>query len=236
MTSETSSFAQQGEGRFALFIELIKKWLLNFEVNSQIFVEMMNDEQLPVSVRAIAIGVLVYVVSPIDIIPEKVKVLKVLSLIDDIVVMIVGLSIIVSVMPETRLEHYKSKYQAVVQISEYVDILKATLGILWDRLKLFVEKLRSRRYKKQTAEDIAQSPEMRENLFDETMVFVANLNLDPRTLDQELAALPAPEKIIGLLANGIPEDEERQAKNSGEPKSRTVFRRLLSPDKETKEV
>jgi hypothetical protein len=62
MTSETSSCEPQTEGRFSVFIELIKTWLLNFEVNSQIFVEMMNDEQLPTSVRTIAIGVLIYVV------------------------------------------------------------------------------------------------------------------------------------------------------------------------------
>lgn len=236
MTPTTSSSDKGTRGRFASFVDLIKTWLLNFEVNSQIFVEMMNDKELPVSVRALAIGILIYVISPIDIIPEKVKVFRVLSLIDDVAVMITGLSIIVSLMPESRLEHYKAKYQAVAQISEYVDILKAILGILWDRLMQFVEKLRSRHYKKQTAEDVAQSAETCEDLFDEVMVFVADLNLNPEMLDKELAALPAPEKIIGLLASGIQEDEEHQAKAAGTSKARTGFKRLLPSGKENQET
>lgn len=236
MTSEASSQGESAKGRFALFIELIRTWLLHFEINTQVFVELMNDEELSLSVRAIAAGVLIYVVSPFDIIPEKAKVLKVLSLIDDVVVMIAGLSIAVPMMPDPRLEYYKAKYQAVAQISDYVDILKAILGILWDRIRQFVEKLRNHRYKRQTAEEVAQSSEMREDLFDEAMEFVADLNLDPETLDKELEALPAPEKVISLLASGIQEDEERQAKATGTPKVRSAIRRMLSPGKETEQT
>jgi uncharacterized membrane protein YkvA (DUF1232 family) len=235
MTSDVSSNAQPTEGRFALFVELLRGWLHNLEVNSQLFVEIMNDEQLPMSARMIAIGVLVYVVSPVDIIPDKANALKVLSLIDDVLVMIVGLSIIVSLMPESRVEYYRSKYQAIAQISDYVDILQAILGILWDRLKRFVEKLRSRSYKRQTTEDVAHSPEMQEQLFDETMIYVAKLNLDPEVVDTELAALPPPEKIIGLLASGIEEDEERVTRTSSGSRSLAGVRRLLSSSKDTRD-
>jgi len=222
-------------GRLALFIDLFKTWLLNFEVNSQIFVEIMNDEELPLSARTLAIGVLTYVLSPIDLIPEKLKVLRVVALLDDVVVMIIGLGIIVPLMPESRREHYKGKYEAVAQISDYEETLKATLGILWNRLVQFVEKLRQRSHKKRTTEEVAGSPELREDLFDETMIYVANLNLDPEALDRELEALPPPEKIIGLLASGIEEDRKRQEDVSIVSRSRSALRRVLPRGRENAE-
>jgi len=234
MTSAAKTAIQDARegGRFALFVDLFKTWLMNFEVNSQLFVEIMNDEELPLAARTLAIGVLAYVLSPIDLIPEKLKALKVIALIDDVVVMIIGLGIIVPLMPESRLEHYKQEYEAAAKISDYKETLKATLGILWDRLAQFVNNLRQRSHKKCTAEEIAESPELREDLFDETMIYVANLNLDPTTLDRELKALPPPEKVIGLLASGIQEEQKRQEKVSIVAKSRSALRRMLPSGKE----
>jgi uncharacterized membrane protein YkvA (DUF1232 family) len=237
MTSATKTAAgSPGEaGRFALFVDLFKTWLLNFEVNSQFFVEIMNDEELPLAARTLAVGILAYVLSPIDLIPEKIKALRVVALLDDVVIMIIGQSIIVPLMPESRREHYKLKYEAVAQISDYEETLKAALGILWDTLVQFVENMRKRSFKKQTAEEIASSSELREDLFDETMIYVANLNLDPATLDQELKALPSPEKVIGLLAGGVEESQKRREKVSIATKSRSVFKRMLPPGKESTE-
>ena len=95
--------------------------------------------------------------------------------------------------------------------------------------------LRQRSHKKRTAGEIAGSPELREDLFDETMIYTANLNLDPATLDQELKALPAPEKIIGLLASGIEEDQKRQDKISIASKAQSALKRMLPAGKQDKE-
>lgn len=87
----------------------------------------MNDDALPLSVRSIAIGVLIYVISPIDVIPDKIKALKLIGLIDDVVVMIIGLSIAVPLMPQDRLSHYRGKYQAVAEISGFDAIAERTV-------------------------------------------------------------------------------------------------------------
>ena len=87
--------------------------------------------------------------------------------------------------------------------------MKSTLGILWERLTRIVETLLKRTYKNKTTAEVAQSTELREELFDETMVFVANLGLDPEALDKETKLLPSPEKVMGLLSSGLEEAQKR---------------------------
>lgn len=238
MTSATETPSQNDEriDLFARFVKLIKTWLLDFEINAQLFVEIMNDEQLPLSARALAVGVLLYLRAPRDIISENVKVLKLIGLVDDVIVMIIGLSVIVPQMPEPRLAYYKQKYKVVTRISDYEEILKSALGLLWERLVRFVENLRQRKYKETSAEGVAQSPDLREDLFDETMIFVADLNLDPATLDKELLLLPAPEKVVGLLASGLEEEQEREEQESGTDAPRSLLKRLLPKSKENSDT
>ena len=194
---------------FELFIQVVKKWLTDLGVNAQLFNELAGDEALPMRVRSLATGVLLYLDLPVDLIPEK---LRFIGLIDDMLVMIVGLVIIVPQIPEERLTHYRQKYEAVDKIGEYEQILKSTLGILWERLTRLVETLQKRTYKNKTTEEVAQSAELREALFDETMVFVANLGLDPETLDKETTSLPSPEKVMGLLSSGLEKSQNRDKK------------------------
>src|SRR6185503_15847653 len=138
---------------------------------------------LPMWARSLATGVLLYLDAPADLIPEK---FRFIGLIDDVLVMIVGLVVIVPQLPEERLTYYRQKYEAVDKIGEYEQIMRSTLGILWERLTRFVETLRKRTYKNKTTEEVAQSAELREALFDEAMVFVADLGFDPETLDKEV--------------------------------------------------
>lgn len=194
---------------FDLFLQIIKKWLIDLGINAQLFNELTGDEALPMWVRSLATGVLLYLDARADLIPEK---LRFIGLIDDMLVMIVGLVIIVPQIPEERLTHYHQKYEAVAKIGEYEQIMKSTLGILWERLIRFVETLQKRTYKNKTTEEVAQSAELREALFDETMVFVANMGLDLETLDKETKLLPSPEKLMGLLSSGLEEAQKRDKK------------------------
>lgn len=191
---------------FEVFIKIIKKWLTDLGVNAQLFNELSGDEALPMWGRSLATGVLLYLDSPIDLIPDKIRII---GLFDDMLVMIVGLVIIVPQIPEDRLTYYRQKYEAAGTIGEIESNLKSTLGILWERLTRFVETLTKRTYKNKTTAEVARSAELREELFDETMVLVANLGFDPKALDHETKLLPSPENLMGLLSSGLEEAQKR---------------------------
>lgn len=191
---------------FEVFIQIIKKWLKDLGLNAQLFNELAGDEALPMWGRSLATGVLLYLGAPIDLIPDKIRFI---GLFDDVLIMIVGLVIIVPQIPEDRLTYYRQKYEAASTIGEIESNLKSTLGILWERLTRFVETLTKRTYKSKTTAEVAQSAELRDALFDETMIIVADLGLDPKALDKETKLLPSPENFMGLLSNGLEEAQKR---------------------------
>ena len=210
---------------YEVFIQTIKNWLADLGVNSKLFAEIIEDEALPMTARTLATGVLQYLQLPTDLIPDK---YRFIGLIDDVLVMIVGLVIIAPLIPKERLNYYGPKYEAIGKVEEYERIMQATLGILWERLVQFVEILRRRTFKDKTTEEVVQSSELREDLFDETMIFVANLNLDPESLDSDIKQLPSPEKVIGLLSSGLEEAQKQQAKDEDSARqTKSAFKRML---------
>lgn len=210
---------------YGKFIQVIKDWLGDLGENSKFFSEIMGDEALPMPARALASGVLLYLQIPTDLIPNK---YRFIGLIDDVTVMIVGLVIVVPLIPQERLNYYGKKYEPVGKVDDYKQTMQATLGILWERLVTFVERLRERTFKDKTTEEVVQSPELLEDLLDETMIFVANLNLDPESLDNELGQLPSPEKIISLLSSGLEEEQKQQTKHADAAwQTKSAFKRLL---------
>jgi uncharacterized membrane protein YkvA (DUF1232 family) len=112
---------------YDIFIQVIKKWLADLGVNSKLFAEITEDEGMPMAARTLASGVLSYLQLPTDLIPDK---YRFIGLIDDVIVMIVGLVIIAPLMPEERLNYYGQKHEAVGKIGEYERIMQSTLGIL----------------------------------------------------------------------------------------------------------
>ncbi|RMG21029.1 MAG: hypothetical protein D6732_27715 [Methanobacteriota archaeon] len=185
------------------FFRFIKKMVGELGLNSKLFAEIMDDETVLLSGRMLAVGVLLYVKSG-GLLPDR----WIIGLIDDIIVMVAALVIIIPLIPESRLEYYRKKYEVVNRINEYEALMISILGILWERFIQFTERLRNRTYRGKSTEEVVHSDELREDIFDETMEFIANLNIDPATIDSEFERLPSPEKIIGLLSSGL-EKEQR---------------------------
>lgn len=207
------SASSRSSGRFEAFVDLIKRLLLDLELNVALFSEIMKDEEIPLRARLVAIGVLLYVRSPIDIIPDR---FRALALIDDALVMVAGLSLILPMIPEARLAYYRQKYKAAAHLDDYEQVLVDFLGGLWERLVQFARQHR-RKYRKHTPKEVVESAELQENLHDETMEKVADWTFDPVKLDQELKLLSAPE-VVKLLASGIEEEQQAEDGDAAEPR------------------
>lgn len=210
------------------FFESLRDWILGLPRDIKILLEMAGDNELSISSRSLAVGALIYVIMPLDLIPEK---LRVIGLVDDVIVIRITLAVICEIDSE-RCIHYKKKYpQTFVALEEEIALLKSTLGALYSWLVALVKSLREKAFKKRTAEQVAQSSDLREELFDEAMEYVANINLDPETVSRALLTAP-PERIVHLLSSGLEDDQKREVQQSKIAEKlaapQATFRKLLS--------
>jgi len=186
--------------------------------------------------RSLAIGALAYVLSPIGLIPDKIPVL---GLIDDVVVIHLSLEVIRELEQE-RIKYYEEKYPATfVQFAEAIKVLRSALGLIYDALVTLVKKQRNNRYRGHTAEEAARSEKVREEMFDETMEYVANLNLHPDVIRNALLEAPS-HRVIYLLTSGLEEKDKREIHEAEAVERleapKMMFRKLLRGETNKKEI
>ncbi len=209
------------------FFEWVQEWILSLPVDLKVLLEIAGDSQMGMPARSLAVGTLAYVLYFTDLVPDKIPVL---GLIDDVIVIRLSLELIRKLEPE-RIRYYEEKYPATfAQFAEAIEVLKSALGLIYDALMALVEKLKNRRFKGHTAEKAAQSEEVREEMFDEAMEYVANLNLSPDVVHNALLEAPS-HQIIGLLTSGLEEKDKQEIREAEAAKRlevpKAMFRKLL---------
>lgn len=211
------------------FFGMLVEWLTSLPTDIKILIEMAGDNDLDLGARSLAVGTIVYVLSPIDLIPEKVPVL---GYIDDVIILHMSVAAIVGIDPE-RGAHYREKYPQVFEsLDQHIGLLQDTLGALYSWIMALVERLKERRYQGRSPEDVAASENLQEELFDEAMEYAANVNVDPDAIQRALLAAP-PERIIGFLSAGLEEEQKLRAREDEEGVLRRLsgassgFRKLL---------
>jgi uncharacterized membrane protein YkvA (DUF1232 family) len=207
-------------------LAFIRRKLAGIPADVRIFIEIADDESVPLGARVLAGGILAYLNAPRDILPDR---LKVVGLVDDIFIMTIGLNLCAERMPVETRQRHESKHEAVRQAKEDAELLQRALGIVWGRLVEFVRRLARRPYRGHTMEEVVQSEALLENLRDDTMEYVAEVAIDPATLDDQITKyLPAPDKIVGMLSDGLDEQESADALKSVKAPSRLRLDRLLT--------
>jgi len=132
---------------------------------------MIADEEVAQDARSIALGTIIYIVSPLDIIPDTIPDI---GFVDDVIVVRCALEVIAERSGE-KIGLYQSKYPHVFsQLPEELQILKSTLGGIYRWLRGKVEASGHIRYKGMSALEILRSRRDMENLCEESMVLVAN--------------------------------------------------------------
>lgn len=212
------------------FFQLLVDWIATLPIDIKILVEMIGDEQLDITARTLAVGTLLYIISPLDIIPEKVG--RVVGYIDDVIILRIALAAIVEIDP-SRAKYYQEKYpDFLAGLDQHIKLLKDTLGALYGWLKALVDKLFKRTFHGKTTEDVAKSAEVQEDLFDEAMEYAANVPVDKEFIEQKLLETP-PRQILELLSNGLEDGQKYQAKVEEHSQrktitaSREIFRKML---------
>lgn len=203
------------------FFEILVRWLVSLPTDIKILIEMIGDDELDMKARSLAVGTIVYVLAPIDLIPEKIPVL---GYVDDVVVLHIAVALAVQIDPN-RGRYYREKYpQTFETLDQQIDLLRKTLGALYSWLTALVENLVKRRFRGQTAEDIIGSEKLHEDMFDAAMEYAADVNVDAETIRRALLAAP-PNRIVELLSDGLEEEQKRRVKEEQEG----VTKRLTAP-------
>jgi uncharacterized membrane protein YkvA (DUF1232 family) len=162
--------------------------------------EIIADEEVEQDARLIALGAIIYVVSPWDMIPD---ILPGIGYVDDVIVLRIALEVI------TRHAHgsttkYRKKYDEIFShLSEDLIILKCTLGRVYTWLRGKVEVFGQIRYRGKTSEQILNSLHLKENLCEASMVIVANYHQDEKRFLQEVKSV---EKLLPFFERSMEED------------------------------
>lgn len=218
------------------FFEWIQEWILSLPTDLKVLLEISGDSEMGMPARSLAVGALAYVVYFAGLIPDKIPVL---GLIDDVIVIRLSLEVIRELEPE-RMKYYEEKYPATfARFAEAIEVLKSALGLIYDALRTLVEKLKTRRFKGCTTEEAAQSEEVREEMFDEAMEYVASFNLNPEAVHSALLEAPS-HQIINLLTSGLEEEDKREIRDAEAARRleapKAMFRKLLKGKTDKEEI
>lgn len=206
MTTTASTTPAPGSGSLLeMLMRFFRRKLQSMGVDTRFFLEVMKDDEAGIIARRFAGGVVMYINFARDLIPDR---FKVLGLIDDIIVMTIGMSLCINNMPPERRAHYEEGYPAVKELAADIDQLQRYLSLIWEQLLSYVRDLSRRRYRGQPMEVVVDTPDLREALYDQTMEYLAAAAIDPDTLDEELKMLPRAHKIAGLLIDGLDRAED----------------------------
>ena len=87
--------------------------------NARLAWRLLNDPRVPLATKLIIPGVLVYVISPIDLLPD---VIPVLGQLDDIAVIVLGVRFFISASPaDVVAEHRRALGMSGGEAADYVD-------------------------------------------------------------------------------------------------------------------
>jgi uncharacterized membrane protein YkvA (DUF1232 family) len=83
---------------------------LPFQRKIRLAVALMKDKRLPLRARVVPPGLVLYLAMPIDIIPDFIPVIGYL---DDVIVMIVGVTFLLRLTPRPLLEEHLTRLEAI---------------------------------------------------------------------------------------------------------------------------
>jgi len=166
------------------FVDLVRGWLVALPHDLKVAFDAMDDENLPRTARELAVGAIIYVVSPNDVIGDRND--AVVSFTDDALLLRLALLEVVAQSEEDG-KAFRDKFPEVFDGIE--DDLKLCTGVLGDLMTWITGKLgtlRTQVYKGNKLAKYLDDDEAREQLFEDGLVFRTEYPVDERTVGDKL--------------------------------------------------
>lgn len=144
----------------------------------------MDDENLPRTARELAVGAIIYVVSPHDAVGDRNDVVASFS--DDALLLRLALLEVVAQSGEDGTA-FRERFPDVFEgIEDDLELCRGVLGDLMKWLEGKVGTLRSQSYKNMKLAKYLDDDEAREQLFEDGLVFRTDYPVDERTVGDKL--------------------------------------------------
>lgn len=166
------------------FVELFKSWLVSLPHDLKIAFEAMDDENLPRSSREIAVGAIMYVVSPNDFVSDRNE--AVASFADDALLLRLALRAVVSKSGEDGTAFRDRFPELFDNIDGDVELCRGVMGDLVGWLEAKVENLRNQSYKGKKVKSYLDDDEAREELYEDGLGFRTDYPVDDKIIGDKL--------------------------------------------------
>jgi len=164
------------------FVELVRGWLVSLPHDLKIAFDAMDDENLPRPVREVAAGVIAYVVSPNDVVPDRDAVV---GYADDVVLLRLALQ--KALGPGEDETAFRDRFPELFEsLEENLTLCKSIMGELMTWLESKVTTLPSIEYKGKKVAKYIDDEEAREQLFEDGLVFRTDYPVDEKTITDKL--------------------------------------------------
>jgi uncharacterized membrane protein YkvA (DUF1232 family) len=168
----------------ARFVELFKTWLVSLPHDLKIAFEAMDDENLPRSSREMAVGAIMYVVSPNDFVSDRNE--AVASFADDVVLLRLALRKIVAESAEDGTA-FRDRFPEVFDgLEDDLTVCKGVMGDLMTWIEGKVGALRGQTYKGKKLPMYLDNEEAREELYEDGLGFRTDYPVDDKIIGDKL--------------------------------------------------
>jgi uncharacterized membrane protein YkvA (DUF1232 family) len=169
------------------FVELVRAWLVSLPHDLKIAFEAMDDENLPRAARELAVGAIIYVVSPNDYVKDRND--SVVSYVDDAILLRLALRKLLS-HGETDADAangFRGRFPEVFEtLDQDLELCRAQMGDLMGWLDGKTATLKTLEYKGKKSPAFLDDDEAREELFEYGLVFRTEYPIDEETIGDKL--------------------------------------------------
>lgn len=166
------------------FVGLVRDWLVSLPHDLKIAFDAMDDENLPRNARELAVGTIIYIVSPHDSVSDRND--TIVSFADDAVLLRLGMKRLIQLGEEDG-EAFRDRYAELFDgLDDQLQLCTSVMGDLMTWLSSKVETLRNLDYKGKKIKAYLDDDEAREQLFDDGLVFRTNYPVDETTIGDKV--------------------------------------------------
>jgi uncharacterized membrane protein YkvA (DUF1232 family) len=163
---------------------MVRGWLVSLPHDLKIAFDAMDDENLPRNARELAVGTIIYIVSPNDSVSDRND--TVVSFTDDAVLLRLGLMKVVQLGGEDGAA-FRDRYSELFDgINDQLELCGNVLGDLMSWLSSKVETLHKLDFKGKKIKTYLDDDEAREQLFDDGLEFRTNYPVDEERIGDKL--------------------------------------------------